>query len=51
MTFLLQAQLEEVSDGLEAASRLSEQLDRKEEALDALREEGRQWEHVDTHSM
>ncbi|XP_052766402.1 thyroid receptor-interacting protein 11-like isoform X2 [Mya arenaria] len=32
-------QLDEVSDGLEAASRLSEQLDRKEEALDALREE------------
>lgn len=31
--------MEEASDGLEAASRLSEQLDRKEEALDALREE------------
>ncbi|KAK7104910.1 thyroid receptor-interacting protein 11-like isoform X2 [Littorina saxatilis] len=31
--------LEEASDGLEAASRLSEQLDRKEEALLAMREE------------
>jgi len=32
--------LDEASDGLEAAARLSEQLDRKEEAIDALREEG-----------
>lgn len=37
---VLQDQLEEASDGLEAAARLSEQLDRKEEAIDALREEG-----------
>ena len=35
-----QEQLDEASDGLAAASRLSEQLDRKEEAIDALREEG-----------
>ena len=33
-------ELEEAADGLAAASRLSEQLDRKEEALQALREEG-----------
>ncbi|XP_076441605.1 uncharacterized protein LOC143280803 isoform X2 [Babylonia areolata] len=32
-------ELEEATDGLAAASRLSEQLDRKEEALQALREE------------
>lgn len=37
---VFQDQLEEASDGLEAAARLSEQLDRKEEAIDALREEG-----------
>ena len=37
----LQEQLEEASDGLAAASRLSEQLDRKEETIDALREEGK----------
>ena len=35
-----QLQLEESSEALEAASRLSEQLDRKEEMVSALREEG-----------
>ena len=39
--WLAQIDLEEATDGLAAASRLSEQLDRKEEALQALREEGR----------
>ncbi|XP_046578475.1 thyroid receptor-interacting protein 11-like [Haliotis rubra] len=34
-----QSELEEASDGLEAASRLSEQLDKKEEAVAALKEE------------
>lgn len=38
---LSQGDLSEALDGLEAASRLSEQLDRKEEALAALKEEGR----------
>ena len=37
----LQGDLTEALDGLEAASRLSEELDRKEEALRALKEEGR----------
>ena len=36
----VQEQLEEKSEALEAASRLSEQLDRKEEMIHALREEG-----------
>lgn len=33
-------QLEEATAGLEAASRLSEQLDQREEAISALKEEG-----------
>ena len=37
---VMQAQLEETTDALEAAHRLSEQLDRKEEMIAALREEG-----------
>ena len=36
----VQEQLDEKSEALEAASRLSEQLDRKEEMIHALREEG-----------
>ena len=36
-----QGDLAEALDGLEAASRLSEQLDKKEEALRALKEEGK----------
>jgi len=38
---LTQAQLDETVDALEAAQRLSEQLDHKEEMIAALREEGR----------
>ena len=34
-------ELEEATEGLAAAARLSEQMDRKEEALAMLREEGR----------
>ena len=37
---VFQAQLDDMCEALEAASRLSEQLDRKEEAISALREEG-----------
>lgn len=44
---LLQSQLEEASDGLEAAARLSEQLDKKEAAIQALREEGTS-SHINT---
>ncbi|KAK7504790.1 hypothetical protein BaRGS_00003818, partial [Batillaria attramentaria] len=40
------AELEEASDGLAAASRLSEQLDRKEEALQAMKEEVQKRESV-----
>ena len=36
----LDAQLREAIDALDAANRLSEQLDRKEEAMQALKEEG-----------
>ena len=38
--------LEEASDGLAAASRLSEQLDRKEEALQVMREESKSALHL-----
>lgn len=38
---MLQGQLDEATDALEAAQRLSEQLDRKEEMIHALREEGK----------
>ena len=38
---LTQVDLEEASNGLAAASRLSEQLDRKEDALQAMREESK----------
>ena len=40
---LIQAQLDETVDALEAAQRLSEQLDHKEEMIAALREEGMVW--------
>ena len=37
----LQVQLNESTEAVEAAQRLSDQLDRKEELISALREEGR----------
>ena len=39
-TLLLKAELEEASVALDAAHRLSEQLDRKEAMISALRDEG-----------
>jgi hypothetical protein len=36
-----QAQVDDTTDALEAAQRLSEQLDRKEEMISALRAEGK----------
>ena len=43
---LLQLQLDECTEALEAASRLSEQLDKKEEMVAALREEGWYFQRV-----
>lgn len=42
----LKAHLEEANSTLEAAHRLSEQLDRKEEQLMALKEEGKDSHYV-----
>ena len=47
----LQSELDETQNALQAAQRLSEQLDKKTEAIAALKEEGQTWCRNRSHTL
>ena len=47
----LQSELDETQNALQAAQRLSEQLDKKTEAIAALKEEGQTWCRNLSHTL